>query len=65
MSEFLTTPDFPYCKGCGHHHVARYTVEALEALGLSPLDVVLVTDIGCHGIVLCSAGRWHHHEPTP
>jgi pyruvate/2-oxoacid:ferredoxin oxidoreductase beta subunit/Pyruvate/2-oxoacid:ferredoxin oxidoreductase gamma subunit len=51
MSEFLTTPDFPYCKGCGHHHVARYTVEALEALGLSPLDVVLVTDIGCHGIV--------------
>jgi len=51
MSAFLLTPDFPYCKGCGHHHVARTTVLALEKLMLNPLDVVLVTDIGCHGIV--------------
>jgi pyruvate/2-oxoacid:ferredoxin oxidoreductase beta subunit len=51
MSEFLTTPDLPYCKGCGHHLIARHTVRALEALGRNPLDVILVTDIGCHGIV--------------
>ena len=51
MSEFLTTSAFPYCKGCGHHLVARNTVRALEAAGARPLDVVLVTDIGCHGIV--------------
>lgn len=51
MSEFLTTPDFPYCKGCGHHLIARNTVQALETLGRRPLDVILVTDIGCHGIV--------------
>jgi len=51
VSEFLTTPDFPYCQGCGHHLIARNTVKALEALGRNPLDVVLVTDIGCHGIV--------------
>lgn len=51
ISEFLTTPAFPYCKGCGHHLVARNTVRALELLGSRPLDVVLVTDIGCHGIV--------------
>lgn len=51
MSEFLTTPDFPYCKGCGHHQIARNTVRALEALDLDPLDVILVTDIGCQGIV--------------
>ena len=51
MSEFLVTSDFPYCKGCGHHLVARNTVRALEALGRDPQDVVLVTDIGCHGIV--------------
>jgi pyruvate/2-oxoacid:ferredoxin oxidoreductase beta subunit/Pyruvate/2-oxoacid:ferredoxin oxidoreductase gamma subunit len=51
MSEFLTAPDFPYCKGCGHHLIARNTVRALEALGRDPLDVILVTDIGCHGIV--------------
>jgi pyruvate/2-oxoacid:ferredoxin oxidoreductase beta subunit len=51
MSKFLKSPDFPYCKGCGHHHVARNTVQALEKMSLDPLDVVLVTDIGCHGIV--------------
>lgn len=51
MSEFLTTPAFPYCKGCGHRLIARNTVRALEALQARPLDVVLVTDIGCHGIV--------------
>ncbi len=51
MSRFLTQPDFPYCKGCGHHLVAQSTVGALETLGLEPHDVVLVTDIGCHGIV--------------
>ncbi len=51
MSQFLTQPDFPYCKGCGHHIVAQNTVRALEGLALEPHDVVLVTDIGCHGIV--------------
>jgi pyruvate/2-oxoacid:ferredoxin oxidoreductase beta subunit len=51
MSEFLTTPGFPYCKGCGHHLIARNTMRALEDLGRNPRDVVLVTDIGCHGIV--------------
>ncbi len=51
MSRFLTQPDFPYCKGCGHHVVAQNTVRALEAMDRDPHDVVLVTDIGCHGIV--------------
>jgi pyruvate/2-oxoacid:ferredoxin oxidoreductase beta subunit len=51
VSKFLKTTSFPYCKGCGHHLVARNTVRALEALNLEPLDVVLVTDIGCQGIV--------------
>lgn len=50
MSAFLTATAFPYCKGCGHHLVNRNLVRALEGLELSPLDVVLVTDIGCHGI---------------
>lgn len=50
ISPFLTASQLPFCKGCGHHLVARNTVRALEALNLSPLDVVLVTDIGCHGI---------------
>lgn len=51
MNSFLIKPELPYCKGCGHHLIVRNTVKALEALGASPLDVVLVTDIGCHGIV--------------
>ncbi len=51
MSIFLTQPELPFCKGCGHHHVVRSTVKALEAIGVRPADVILVTDIGCHGIV--------------
>jgi pyruvate/2-oxoacid:ferredoxin oxidoreductase beta subunit len=51
MSKFLTRPNFPYCKGCGHHLIARNTARALEKLQVDPLDVVLVTDVGCHGIV--------------
>lgn len=51
MNRFLTRSDFPYCKGCGHHAIAQNTVRALEAMELDPHDVVLVTDIGCHGIV--------------
>jgi 2-oxoglutarate ferredoxin oxidoreductase subunit beta len=51
MSDFLVGVPFPYCKGCGHHLVARNTAKALEAMAARPLDVVLVTDIGCHGIV--------------
>lgn len=54
MSRFLTQPELPYCKGCGHHLIVRNTVKALEALEVEPLDVVLVTDIGCHGIVDCN-----------
>jgi 2-oxoglutarate ferredoxin oxidoreductase subunit beta len=51
VSDFLVSPDFPYCKGCGHRLTARSVVKALEAAAARPLDVVLVTDIGCQGIV--------------
>ena len=48
---FLKESGLPFCKGCGHAHVANNTEKALQQLGVDPLDVVLVTDIGCHGIV--------------
>lgn len=48
---FLKDGGLPFCKGCGHTHVARNTEKALQQLGVDPLDVILVTDIGCHGIV--------------
>jgi pyruvate/2-oxoacid:ferredoxin oxidoreductase beta subunit len=48
---FLNTPNLPFCKGCGHDLIAKNTEQALEKLGLTPLDVIMVTDIGCHGII--------------
>lgn len=51
MKNFLTDAALPFCKGCGHNHIAVNTEKALQLLGYDPLDVVLVTDIGCHGII--------------
>ncbi len=48
---FLNTDALPYCKGCGHDLIAKNTVKGLEKLGYLPLDVIVVTDIGCHGII--------------
>lgn len=50
-TNFLKTTELPYCKGCGHHFIAKNTAIALEKIEVNPLDVVLVTDIGCHGII--------------
>jgi pyruvate/2-oxoacid:ferredoxin oxidoreductase beta subunit len=52
MSEqFINNNGLPFCKGCGHTTIANNTEKALNKVGLKPLDVVLVTDIGCHGII--------------
>jgi 2-oxoglutarate ferredoxin oxidoreductase subunit beta len=48
---FLTSRDVPFCKGCTHSRIALSTDAALQKLGLRPLDVIIVTDIGCHGII--------------
>jgi 2-oxoglutarate/2-oxoacid ferredoxin oxidoreductase subunit beta len=50
-AKFLTDSELPFCKECGHSLVARNTEKALLKLGFDPLDVILVTDIGCHGII--------------
>ncbi len=50
-SQLLNTSSLPYCKGCGHDLIAKQSMKALEDLGFSPLDVIMVTDIGCHGII--------------
>ncbi len=47
----LKNMQLPYCRGCGHEIVARMTSKALESSGYKPLDVIAVTDIGCHGII--------------
>jgi len=51
MSKFLNSLNLPFCKGCGHDQIAKHSATALENLGLNPLDVIIVTDIGCHGII--------------
>jgi 2-oxoglutarate ferredoxin oxidoreductase subunit beta len=50
-ARFLTDGELPFCKGCGHSQVTKNTEKALAKLGYNPLDVILVTDIGCHGII--------------
>lgn len=41
----------PYCKGCGHGMAARAITAALEATGLPPEHLCVVSDIGCVGLV--------------
>jgi 2-oxoglutarate/2-oxoacid ferredoxin oxidoreductase subunit beta len=50
-AKYLTEGELPFCKGCGHNLVTINTIKALAKLGFDPLDVILVTDIGCHGII--------------
>lgn len=41
----------PFCPGCGHTVCVRSIANSLETLGYSPKDVVIVSDIGCSGLV--------------
>lgn len=41
----------PFCPGCGHGPSVKNISKALEQSGFSPLDVILVSDIGCSGLV--------------
>ena len=50
-AKVLNTKELPFCKGCGHNLIALNTAKAIEELGLNILDVIFVTDIGCHGII--------------
>jgi pyruvate/2-oxoacid:ferredoxin oxidoreductase beta subunit/Pyruvate/2-oxoacid:ferredoxin oxidoreductase gamma subunit len=49
--KFINDTGLPFCKGCGHSTIANNTEKALAKLGLKPLDVIIVTDIGCHGLI--------------
>jgi pyruvate/2-oxoacid:ferredoxin oxidoreductase beta subunit len=49
--KYLNEESLPFCKGCGHTTISENTDKALQKLGIPLLDVILVTDIGCHGII--------------
>ncbi len=42
---------FPFCKGCGHHHITHAVNDALAKLKLPPEHINIVSDIGCIGLV--------------
>jgi len=49
---YLSTENQPFCRGCGHSLMGRAIEKALcNSKSLKPLDVVVVTDIGCVGII--------------
>ena len=41
----------PYCPGCGHKTTTTSLTDALDKLGLKHTDIVVVSDIGCCGII--------------
>jgi len=50
-TKFINTNTLPFCRGCTHHTISTNTEKALQKLGKDLLDVILVTDIGCLGII--------------
>lgn len=49
--DFLASTEFPYCKGCSHRITNLAMARAFAQLDLDPLEVVLVSDIGCVGLL--------------
>jgi len=47
----LATKTLPFCPACGHRVVTQNLSKAVAKLGLEPLDVVVVSDIGCCSLV--------------
>lgn len=50
-TKILTDVKMPFCPGCGHGISTRSISNALMQLGYGPLDVNIVSDIGCSGLV--------------
>jgi pyruvate/2-oxoacid:ferredoxin oxidoreductase beta subunit len=48
---FLTNKKFPFCPGCGHGISINALNKALQELNYGPNDVIVVSDIGCSGLI--------------
>ncbi len=51
VQELRTETKIPYCPGCGHTVATNNMVKALGKLNIAPNDIILVSDIGCCGLV--------------
>ncbi len=49
--KILTGKKFPFCPGCGHGVAIRQLANVLQDLGYKPEDLVIVSDIGCSGLI--------------
>ena len=49
--KILTKAKMPFCPGCGHGVCVRSISKSLQELGYGAKDVVIVSDIGCSGLV--------------
>ncbi len=50
-NKILTKMKMPFCQGCGHGIIVRSIAKALEQLGYGKNDTIIVSDIGCSGLV--------------
>ncbi|MCX7875732.1 MAG: thiamine pyrophosphate-dependent enzyme [Melioribacteraceae bacterium] len=50
-SNMLIDKNSPYCPGCGHMNVTLNLAKAIDSLEIDPLDVIVVSDIGCCGLI--------------
>ena len=48
---YLTDKKFPFCPGCGHGISINALNKALQELNYDPKDVIVVSDIGCSGLI--------------
>jgi len=49
--KILTGKKFPFCPGCGHGISVNQLAAVLKDLGYKPKDVVIISDIGCSGLI--------------
>ncbi len=49
--QYLTDKKFPFCPGCGHGITINALNKALQELNYGPEDVIVVSDIGCSGLI--------------
>ncbi len=50
-NKILSKVKMPFCQGCGHGIIVRSIAKAMEQLGYSNHDTIIVSDIGCSGLV--------------
>ncbi|MEZ4908647.1 MAG: thiamine pyrophosphate-dependent enzyme [Saprospiraceae bacterium] len=51
QNNILTGIKMPFCQGCGHGIIVKNLANAIENSGYSENDIIIVSDIGCSGLV--------------